>query len=104
MARYRMTPRELGARLQELRFIRHLSLREVAEKIELPPTTLSGWERGMRFPPTERLQQLAELYDVPLGNLYGTSDEWRDWFTRAWAKLEEASLQVNRLFSRLVVL
>lgn len=55
-----------------LRHLRHqsgLSLKEVAQRLDVHFTTVSAWERGRSEPSLERLTELARLYGVEMGAL-----------------------------------
>jgi transcriptional regulator with XRE-family HTH domain len=58
--RYRL----LGARLQELRRVRGLSLKEVAERVGVSPSFLSMVERGQTDLSLTRFSRLTEYYKV----------------------------------------
>jgi transcriptional regulator with XRE-family HTH domain len=53
-----------GPRLRELRKAAGLSQKELAEKIEASPNTVSQWETGVRGPDLETLVELAEFFGV----------------------------------------
>jgi len=74
---------ELGHRLYVLRHAQaggRLSLAKVQELTGVPETTLSRWERGRgeRYPDLERLEKLADLYQVALPDLLSTTRAWND--------------------------
>lgn len=56
--------RLLGARLKELRHMRGLSLREVAEGVGVSPSFLSMVERGQTDLSVTRFSRLTEFFDV----------------------------------------
>jgi transcriptional regulator with XRE-family HTH domain len=57
-----------GARLEYVRKLRHLEKEDVAEYLglggERPERTIARYENNDRVPSEERLEELAELYDV----------------------------------------
>jgi transcriptional regulator with XRE-family HTH domain len=55
--------------LRLLREQRGYSQRQLAEALGVEASMVGNWERGKRLPPTERLLQLADLYDLDLGAL-----------------------------------
>jgi transcriptional regulator with XRE-family HTH domain len=52
-----------------------LSLKDVARRLGVHFTTVSSWERGRNEPGVQALQQLADLYGVPLAVLLGPGRE-----------------------------
>ncbi len=63
------TQRELGARVQALRRARRLSLREVAEAVDVSPSFLSLLERGQTDLSLTRFSRLADFFGVPVVEL-----------------------------------
>lgn len=58
----------LKAALRLLREERGLSQGRLAEALGVTSAVVSGWETGSRQPSVDRLLQLAELYDLDLGD------------------------------------
>lgn len=52
-------------RLKQLREERKLSQKDVANKLNIPPTTYSGYENNKREPNSEMLINLADFLIVP---------------------------------------
>ena len=44
---------------------------ELAEAIQVPPTTLSGWMRGSHLPDLDKLLAICNYLDIPVGELMG---------------------------------
>lgn len=65
---------ELKERLKKLRRERGLTQQEVADRIGVNHVTISGYERGVRKPQFKEADALADLYDVSLEYLLGSSD------------------------------
>lgn len=63
----------LGARLRELRLSRGLTLRELATKLEISPSSLSMLENGKCGVALRRLQRLADFYGVTISKLMASS-------------------------------
>lgn len=59
----------VSMRMKKVREESGLTQKEVADKLKLKKTTLSGWENGRSEPPMETLVQLANLYGVSLDYL-----------------------------------
>jgi len=61
--------RQVGAHLRSVRKLRNLSLHGVEEACGLKASIVSAYERGERTISVVRLQRLARLYQVPVGDL-----------------------------------
>ena len=44
---------------------------ELAEAVNVPPTTVSGWFRGAHYPDLDKLMEIGEYLDMPVGALLG---------------------------------
>jgi transcriptional regulator with XRE-family HTH domain len=62
----------LGQRLREIRGVRKLSIRALAEQSRLNVNTLSLIENGRTSPSVSTLQQLAQALQVPITELFET--------------------------------
>jgi transcriptional regulator with XRE-family HTH domain len=60
----------LGKNLKTYRFLRGLSLAELAKKANISLTFLSDIERGNKWPYPETLSNLAAALDVPVSTLF----------------------------------
>lgn len=65
--------RELPEKLKKLRIKHGLSQKQVAERLDLSPSIVSGYETGERTPSTEVLLSLSYLYNVSTDYLLGRS-------------------------------
>ena len=65
----------LAERLKFLRESKGLSLRKLAEHINVHFSTLGSYERGRRNPDLETLKMLAEFYNVSIDYLLGLVDD-----------------------------
>lgn len=65
----------LPERLKELRISQNLSQSEVAKKLRISPSIVSGYETGERTPSTENLLALSYLYKCSTDYLLGKSNE-----------------------------
>jgi transcriptional regulator with XRE-family HTH domain len=61
---------EFGKRLRELRIAAHLTVREIAEAMEISPATYREWERGRAITGQPYLK-LAQVLRVSLPGLFG---------------------------------
>lgn len=67
--------KDLSTKLKELRLSHNLSQADVAKKLEISPSIVSGYETGERTPSTENLLALAYLYKCSTDYLLGKSNE-----------------------------
>jgi transcriptional regulator with XRE-family HTH domain len=65
----------LAKRLVELRNEKKLSQTELAKKLGIARTTLSGYELETREPDLKTIQKIASLFDVSVDYLIGITDE-----------------------------
>ena len=55
-----------GSLIRDLRLKNRLSQRQLAEKLFVQHTTISNWEKDLRNINLDQLEQIAEIFDVPL--------------------------------------
>lgn len=67
--------KNLSVRLKELRMSQNLSQADVAKKLEISPSIISGYETGERTPSTENLLALSYLYKCSTDYLLGKSND-----------------------------
>lgn len=65
---------DFGLRLKELREARHLSQADVAARLEVTRSTISGYECNTITPSLEQLVKLAVLYNTSLDYMMGISN------------------------------
>ena len=58
-------------KIKQLRKMRNLTQKELADKLFVEQTTVSSWERGKAFPDTLRLQSIADFFNVGVDELLG---------------------------------
>lgn len=63
--------KDLPMKLKELRVANNLSQKEVAHKIDVSPSIISGYETGERTPSLENLLALSYLYKCSTDYLLG---------------------------------
>lgn len=67
--------KDLSTKLKELRMSQNLSQADVAKKLEISPSIVSGYETGERTPSTENLLALSYLYKCSTDYLLGKSSD-----------------------------
>lgn len=67
--------KDLPLRLKELRTSRGYSQRDVAKKLHLSPSIVSGYETGERTPSTDVILSLSYLYNCSTDYLLGKTKE-----------------------------
>lgn len=65
---------DFGLRLKELRESKQLSQQEVAERLSVGRSTISGYERNTITPSVEQLVRMAVLYNTSLDYMMGIDD------------------------------
>jgi transcriptional regulator with XRE-family HTH domain len=65
----------LPLRLKELRKQRHLSQRDLADKLQVAQQTIGGWETGRTEPNNELLSKLADFFGVTVDYLLGRTND-----------------------------
>lgn len=65
---------DFGLRLKELRETKQLSQQEVAERLNVGRSTVSGYERNIITPSVEQLVRMAVLYNTSLDYMMGLDD------------------------------
>lgn len=66
---------EFKDRLKDLRLEYDMTQKDVASLLGVSNMTISGYERGTRRPDFEKLDTLAERFDVELSYLLGSSSD-----------------------------
>lgn len=67
--------KDLSTKLKKLRMSQNLSQADVARKLEISPSIVSGYETGERTPSTENLLALSYLYKCSTDYLLGKSND-----------------------------
>ena len=60
-------------RLKELRTAKGISQQELADMLNVHAMTISGYERGIRRPNFEMLDEIADYFDVSVDYLIGNA-------------------------------
>lgn len=61
-------------RLKDLRIDKNLSLRQLANELQIRDTTIGRWERMLRVPNIIELKKIAEFFGVSADYLLGLQD------------------------------
>ena len=64
-----------GQRLRELRKRRNMTLDEASKKLNIPLTTLAGYENEKRKPPIDMLIKFSDFYGVSVDYIIGLTNE-----------------------------
>lgn len=67
--------KEYAKRLRALRKEKGLTQQDVADRLRVNKQTISGYERGIRKPDFEKLDELADLFDVSIAYLVGSQED-----------------------------
>jgi transcriptional regulator with XRE-family HTH domain len=71
----KQTPdKDVGYQIKELRRGRHMTLEQLAEKVNCSPSYLSRMERGASIPTLDRIGALCGALDCSLNELFGEAD------------------------------
>lgn len=62
---------KISENLKILRLIKGYSVRQVAQKVDRSPGSISNWENGKVVPDIESVIKLCELYNVSLNQMVG---------------------------------
>ncbi|MCL2488177.1 MAG: helix-turn-helix domain-containing protein [Oscillospiraceae bacterium] len=66
---------DFGARMKELRKSKGLSQHQVAKKLDVTKSTISGYENNTRFPSFDAIPKIALLYNVSADYLLGINNQ-----------------------------
>lgn len=61
----------IASRIKLLEFQYHISLKNLADMLDISPNTLSKWQTGKRYPVTDNLVEMADFFAVNLDWLTG---------------------------------
>ena len=90
----------LGGRLAELRDEAGLKQKDVADKINVVRSTISGYEKGTSQPSYAVLLQLADIYHVSLDYLFGRTKIKTDLKSlEGQLKTRNGLIPIDRLFA-----
>ena len=66
----------VGKRIKEIRKDNYMSQQQFGEKLSVSQDTVSLWERGVSYPPTEIVIAIAKIFSVSSDYVLGLSDFW----------------------------
>lgn len=64
----------IAQRIKDLRLSKHLTQKELAQLLNVKPTTVSGWELGRNEPSIDTLKDLARIFGVSVGYMAGATE------------------------------
>ncbi|MCM2677780.1 helix-turn-helix domain-containing protein [Alkalicoccobacillus plakortidis] len=64
-----------ASRLREQRLQHNLTMKQLGESMNLAPSTISGYENGIRKPDMDILYLFADTFDVSVDYLLGRTDQ-----------------------------
>lgn len=64
----------IAERIKKYRNDKHYTQKELADLLNVKPTTVSGWELGRNTPSIEMIKKLASIFGVSFDNMAGVSD------------------------------
>lgn len=73
-----MDAKYVGARIAELRKVRGLTQKELAETLHITDGAVSKWERGINFPDLSLMEPLAAALDASVIQLLGLENVEKD--------------------------
>ena len=93
----------LSENIKNLRKAKGISQEELAIKLNVVRQTISKWEKGQSVPNAEMLAKLAEIFEVPVGQLLGSRiepDAQPDALAEQLARINEQLVIKNRRSKR----
>lgn len=64
----------IAQRIKDLRLSKHLTQKELAQLLNVKPTTISGWELGRNEPSIDTLKDLAHIFNVSVDYMAGDTE------------------------------
>ena len=64
-----------GERLRDLRQEKHMTQKQLADKLDLVKGTISAYEQGKKYPSIEVLIKLCNVFQISADYLLGLSDD-----------------------------
>ena len=68
----------IAQRIKDLRLSKHLTQKELAQLLNVKPTTVSGWELGRNEPSIDTLKDLARIFGVSVDYMAGATESIDD--------------------------
>lgn len=64
---------KFAEKIKELRTEHHYTQKELANLLDVKPTTISAWELGTNLPRMDMIQKISNLFNVDIDCLFDTS-------------------------------
>ena len=64
-----------GSRIRKLRYEKDMTQAALAERISVPRSYISYWEKGRRMPDKHSIELMSRLFGVPADFILGLSDK-----------------------------
>lgn len=92
-----------GAVLQKYRSKNNISQAELAEKLNTSRNTVNNWENGRSKPDFETIKLLAQMFGIPLYELFGIEDDFLLVYGRGLlSDYRQLSASNQRIVSRII--
>lgn len=93
-----------GAVLQKYRSKNNISQAELAEKLNTSRNTVNNWENGRSKPDFETIKLLAQMFGIPLYELFGIEDDFSPSSTERGllSDYRQLSASNQRIVSRII--
>ena len=89
--------------LKALRKKKGYSQEEAASRLNVVRQTVSKWEKGLSVPDADMLTRLAELYEVTVGDLLGSTSVQEETPETPQPDMREVAEQLSRINEQLVI-
>jgi transcriptional regulator with XRE-family HTH domain len=102
---------ELSEKLRTLRETHGYMQKDVAAKLKIASNTISGYERGLRYPDSKTLKEIANYYGVTMDFLLSNEEpveakdnltEWNDLFEHIKGKSKQEQIRIYKVISILL--
>lgn len=65
---------EMADKIRKIRKKYGLSQEDLAKKLKMAASSISSWERGANKPMMDKLEKMAEMFNVPISYFFGAED------------------------------
>ncbi len=89
---------KLGSKLRSLRLSKRMTIKEVAGRIKVAPSTYRDWEYGRKVS-AEKLGMLSDLFEISTPELIGRSQESGSELSKVIQLLEESLLRLRKIYN-----
>ncbi|MBE5873440.1 MAG: helix-turn-helix transcriptional regulator [Lachnospiraceae bacterium] len=62
---------EIGNNIRKYRDIRHMSQKQLAERLDIKNNRVSNWEQGLNNPPADMIAKICEVLNISASELLG---------------------------------